>query len=258
MNIWGAAALISTAIGAYSSYRGAEARNDAADAQASGAYDQIELVRQMAEIEEVADVESLTALHERATFDYALIDRREESLINAVQFNEAQHIKNTELIQKQGAVLLAQQARKSDKEVSTSRARAAGAGIAVGSGAAAEVAKDIAITGNLELLRTKLQIDSAQQNLDEQIGKSRVDAYVSAQNLVADRDVLGFNLNIATRQKELSAQMRGIEIESKIRGLESGAQAAVSGKSSEALAGFGTALAGITRMSGVERKDISL
>ena len=166
MNFWGAAALISTAIGAYSTWRGAEARNDAADAQASGAYDQIEFVRQMAEIEEVADVESLTALHERAAFDYSFIDRREESLITAVQFNEAQHIKNTELIQKQGAILLAQQARKSDKEVGTSRARAAGAGIAVGSGAAAEVAKDIAITGNLELLRTKLQIDSAQQNLD--------------------------------------------------------------------------------------------
>ena len=79
---------------------------------------------------------------------------------------------------------------------------------------------------------------------------------MSAKNIGADRDILDFNLNISARNKELSAQMRGLEIASKISGLETGAEAAVSGKSPAALAGFSTALSGLTRVAGVDRYDI--
>jgi len=248
MPFWGVAALVASAAGAYAQYRAGEARNDAIDRQALGAYEQIDFVREIAEIEEVTDAEAIIALREKTDFDIDALNTRESSLLSAVKFNEEQHVRNTDILERQGVILLTQEQRKTDKAVSTARARAAGAGVVAGGGAAAEVAKDEAITGNLDRLRLALQLEQAQMQLNDDIGTSRRDAVIAAENLIADRNVLNFNYNLAARQQELSTAMRDVEREATIQALASGAAVAMEGQTSPALGAFATAMRGVANL----------
>ena len=247
-NGWGVIALIATAAGAYTRYRAGQAANDAIDRQALGAYEQIDFVREIAGIEEVTDTEAIIALREKTDFDIDALNTRESGLLSAVKCNEEQHVRNTDILQRQGAVLLAQEQRKTGKAMGTARARAAGAGVVAGSGATAEVVKDVAITGNLDRLRLALQLEQAQLQLNDEIGTSRRDAAIAAENLQADREVLDFNYNLAARQQELSTAMRDVEREAKIQALASGAAVALEGQTSPALGAFSTALRGIANL----------
>jgi len=242
---WAIASLVATAAGAFTQYRAGQARNDAIDRQALGAYEQIDFVREIAEIEEVTDAEAVIALREKTDLDIKDLNIKESSLLSAVKFNEDQHIRNTDILQRQASVLLAQDQRKTGKAVSTARARAAGAGVVAGGGATAEVAKDVAITGTLDRLYLALQLEQAQLRLEDDISTSRRDAAIASENLRADRVTLDFNYNLSVRQQELSTAMRDIEREAKIQALSSGAAVALEGQTSPALGAFSTALRGV-------------
>lgn len=246
-----AAILAGTALAAstFSSFRAASAQEEAIETKAAGDFEQIELIKKAAEIEAVADVESATALREKTDFDFKTIDRRENEILSAVKFNEEQHVKNTELLRRQGQIAIAQKHREVAKAVGATKARAAGAGVYASGGASAEVAKDTAITGDLERARINLQIAQAQQQLDDQIGQSRINAFVAAENIRADREVLAFNFNVADRQRDLAIQIHDIEREAKISSLAAGAQAAQAGAPSPGLSAFTTAMTGLAKLN---------
>lgn len=249
---WGVAALVATGLGAYTEYRAGRARNDAINAQAAGAYEQIDFVREMGELEEVADKEAVLALKEKTDFDRADLNIKESSLLSAVKLNEDQYEKNTDLLAQQAAVIFAQDQRKTEKAMGAARARAAGAGVVASGGATEEVRKDVQITGILDRLRLSFQLEEAQSRLDDEINESRRNASIAQENLTADRNILEFNFNLSQRQQELSTAMRDIEREAKIQALASGANVALEGKGNPVLSGFTTALRGISSMRGNE------
>ena len=234
---------------AYNTYRSGRAAENAARAEAGSSLRQIEYIQEAAEIEAISDVESATALKEKTDLDFQTIDRREQEVISAVKSNEENFLKNQDLLEKQASILFIQKDREVAKSVGTARARAAGAGIVAGSGAAAQVSKDLQISGALEKARLRLQVADAQQKLDEDIAKSRSDAFIAAQNIAADREVLQFNYDVAVRQQDLSIAIRDIERDAKIAALESGAQVIQAGQTSPALGAFTVALQGLSRLS---------
>lgn len=244
--IIGAGAL---AITTYNAYKAGKAREQAADVESASGYQQIEYVREAAEVEAVSDTESAIALREKTDLDFRTIDRREQEVLSAVSANEKSYLGDTDILQKQATILFIQKDREAAKNISLARSRAAGAGVYAGGGATAEVAKDSAISSALEKARIKLQVYEAQQKLDEDIAQSRSDAFVAAQNIAADRESLGFNYDVAVRQAELSVIMRDIEREAKISALESGAQVIQVGQTSPELGAFSTALEGLSRLA---------
>jgi hypothetical protein len=236
------------AVSTYIDYRRGKAQEEAADTQIEGAYEQIEYVKEAAKIEDISDVDAAISLKEKTGLQLKDIDRRESQILSAIESNEDTHIKNTELLRQQASIMLLQKGRETAKSISTERSRAAGAGIYASGGAAAEVAKDVAVTGSLERARIQLQLRQAQAQLDEQISDSRYDATSALQNVVADRETLDFNYAVASRQQELSIGLRDIEREAKISQLESGAQVIRVGSESPALGAFETALTGLARI----------
>ena len=249
MSGWGTIiAAVGLGISTYNSYKAGKAQQKAADVESASGYQQIEYVREAAEVEAVSDAESAIALKEKTALDFKTIDRREQEVLSAVTANEANYLDNTDILQKQASILLIQKQREAAKGVGSVRSRAAGAGVYAGGGAPAEVAKDVAVTSAVEKAWIKLQVYEAQQKLDEDIAQSRSDAFVAAQNIAADRESLGFNYDVAMRQQELSVIMRDIEREAKISALESGAQVIQVGQTSPELGAFTTALKGLSRL----------
>ena len=94
----------------------------------------------------------------------------------------------------------------------------------------------------------QLQLRQAQAQLDEQISDSRFDAFGALQAVSADRDTLDFNYEVASRQQELSINLRDIERDAKISALETGAQVIRVGVESPELGAFETALTGLSRV----------
>jgi hypothetical protein len=233
----------------YSSYKAGKAAEKSAGVEIASGYQQIEHVKAAAEIEAIADVESAVALRDKTTLDFQTIDRREQEVLSAVSANEKSYVDNTDLLEKQASILLIQRDREAAKDVSTVRARAAGAGVHASGGATAEVARDASISSALEKSRVKLQVYEAQQKLDEDIAKSRSDAFIAAQNIAADRESLGFSYDVAIRDHDLSIIIRNIERDAKINALESGAQVIRVSQTSAELGAFSTAMKGLSRMN---------
>jgi|TARA_R110000824_G_scaffold120506_3_gene275963 hypothetical protein len=251
MSGWGDLfAIGGVAFSAYNSWQAGRAQEDAAGRQIENAYLQIEYVKQAAKIESIADVDAATSLMEKTELQRKSIDTRESQIISAMESNEQTHIKNTDLLTRQANVILSQKRREASKSVSTARSRAAGAGIYAGGGAAAEVAKDASIEGSLERARVRLQLNQAQAQLDEQISDSRFDALNALQTMSSDRETLDFNYAVASRQQELSINLRDIERDAKISALETGAQVIRVGVQSPELGAFETALEGLARVAG--------
>ena len=242
-------AVAATAASTYSSYKAGKAQEKASDQQISGAYEQIEYVKEAALIEDIGNAEAAIALKEKTGFDLQTVDRREAEILAASKSNEEEHIKNLGLLGQQVGILKLQRQREISKAEGTSRARAAGAGIAAGGGAAAEVRKDISFSGALEQASINLQASQAEERLNEEIGKSRRDVYIALQNSAADREVLNFNYRIAERQQQLSLDIGYIERDMKISSLRSGAQVIQAGQTGATLPAFTTALRGIGAMT---------
>jgi hypothetical protein len=245
---WGWVAAATLAASTYLSYKSAKEQEEAIDIKSEGDYEQIEYLKMAAKAEGVADLESAIALTEKTALDGESITRREAEIAAAVKFNEDQHVKSTGLLKKQGDIALLQRRRTTEKSIGTARARAAGAGVYAGGGATAEVAKDAAFTGALEKARINLQLKQAQQQLDDGIGQSRLNAFVANENIAADRTVLAFNYNVAARQKELATEVHDIERAARIASLESGARASQAGSPSPGLSAFDTALSGLSNL----------
>lgn len=249
MNAFSVLGLAATAASTYATYEAGKAREKAADRQTGGAYRQIEYVKEAALIEDVGDTEAALALRQKTDLDLQTVDRRESEVLAAAKANENTFATNLHSLQKQVSIIQLQKQREIDRAVGASRARAAGAGVAARSGAAAEVSKDISLSGELEKASIALKASEAEERLNEEISKSRRDAYVALQNVEADRQVLDFNYNVAARQQELSIKIRDVEREMKIESLRTGAQVIQAGQTSRLLPAFTTALRGIGKMN---------